>query len=246
MAIATASGLEFPATKMAAFASINLQGELFGGNLSNLDLSSFSSLVSLNLSDNNLRGDIPPQLGLLSKLAYLNLSMNYLSGFLPVSLANLTQISLLYMGNNLISGELDGRLFSNWTKLQYLELQNNNFTGMIPPEIGHLQNLKELALACTVPKGLANLSLYEVHLSVNNFSGPLPEFCQKAPLKYLTAALNNFRGPVPRSLRNCTSLVRVRLQNNQLTGNLDQDFGVYPNLNYIELSYNRLKGGAFP
>ncbi|KAG5252483.1 LRR receptor serine/threonine-protein kinase [Salix suchowensis] len=290
--------------KDGSIASINLQGELFGGNLSNLDLSSFPSLVSLNLSDNNLRGDIPPQLGLLSKLAYLNLSMNYLSGFLPVSLANLTQISLLYMGNNLISGELDGRLFSNWTKLQYLELQNNNFTGMIPPEIGHLQYLKELALASlalhvnylsgpvppsfgnlseltilflqqnelsgpfhhsllsceklndlrlfdnqlsgTVPKGLANLSLYEVHLSVNNFSGPLPEFCQKAPLKYLTAALNNFRGPVPRSLRNCTSLVRVRLQNNQLTGNLDQDFGVYPNLNYIELSYNRLKGVLSP
>uniref|UniRef100_A0A6N2K7A5 non-specific serine/threonine protein kinase n=1 Tax=Salix viminalis TaxID=40686 RepID=A0A6N2K7A5_SALVM len=309
--------------KDGSIASINLQGELFGGNLSNLDLSSFPSLVSLNLSHNNLRGDIPPQLGLLSNLAYLNLSMNYLSGFLPVSLANLTQISLLYMGNNLISGELDRRLFSNWTRLQYLELQNNNFTGMIPPEIGHLQNLKELALACnrfhgvipseignikrlealalhlnylsgpvppsfgnlseltilflqqnelsgpfphsllsceklndlrlfdnqlsgTVPKGLANLSLYEVHLGKNNFSGPLPEFCQKAPLKYLTADLNNFRGPVPKSLRNCTSLVRVRLQNNQLTGNLDQDFGVYPNLNYIELSYNRLKGGLSP
>ncbi|KAJ6749462.1 hypothetical protein OIU85_000135 [Salix viminalis] len=188
--------------KDGSIASINLQGELFGGNLSNLDLSSFPSLVSLNLSHNNLKGDIPPQLGLLSNLAYLNLSLNYLSGFLPVSLANLTQISLLYMGNNLISG--------------------------------------------TVPKGLANLSLYEVHLSINNFSGPLPEFCQKAPLKYLTAALNNFRGPVPKSLRNCTSLVRVRLQNNHLTGNLDQDFGVYPNLNYIELSYNRLKGGLSP
>ena len=303
--------------------SINLQGALFGGNLSNLDFSSFPSLVSLNLSDNNLTEHIPPQLGMLSKLANLNLSMNYLSGFLPVSLANLTQISLLYMGNNLISGELDQRLFSNWTKLQYLEFQNNNFTGMIPPEIGHLTNLKELALAnnqfhgvipseignlkslkalalhvnhlsgpvppsfgnlseltilflhqnelsgpfprsllsCeklddlrlfdnqlsgTVPQGLANLSLYVVLLSGNNFSGPLPEFCQKAPLQKFTAAHNNFRGPVPKSLRNCTSLVRVRLQNNQLTGNLDQDFGVYPNLNYIELSYNRLKGVLSP
>ncbi|XVF27997.1 hypothetical protein REPUB_Repub14bG0157800 [Reevesia pubescens] len=299
---------------------INLPSARIGGNLSNLDFSSFPNLTCLNLSYNILSGPIPSELGSLSKLTHLNLSLNFLSGFLPLSLANLTQISFLYVGNNLINGELDPRLFSNWNRLQYLELHNNNFTGMIPSEIGLLVNLVELALSSNrfhgfvpseignlvnldalalhrnhlsgpipsslgnltkltmlylhqnefsgtfprsllncknlaelvlfknqlsglVPSGFANLtSLRTLHLSENNFSGYLPQVCQDAKLRLFSAAFNKFTGPIPKSLRNCTSLVRVRLHNNQLTGSLDQDFGVYPNLNYIELSYNRLKG----
>ncbi|KAG2675633.1 hypothetical protein I3760_12G014500 [Carya illinoinensis] len=56
--------------------------------------------------------------------------------------------------------------------------------------------------------------------------------------------LNNsgLEGRVPKSLKNCSSLVRVRLEGNQLTGDISEDFGVYPTLNYIDLSYNRLFG----
>ena len=53
---------------------------------------------------------------------------------------------------------------------------------------------------------------------------------------------NHFIGPIPKSLKNCTSLVRVRFDGNQLTGNITEDFRFYPNLNYIDLSDNNLYG----
>ncbi|XP_038714626.1 MDIS1-interacting receptor like kinase 2-like [Tripterygium wilfordii] len=43
-------------------------------------------------------------------------------------------------------------------------------------------------------------------------------------------------------MKNCTSLIRVRLNDNQLEGNIDADFGVYPNLTFIDISHNRFFG----
>ena len=34
----------------------------------------------------------------------------------------------------------------------------------------------------------------------------------------------------------------MRLEGNQLTGNLSEDLGIYPNLMYIDLSYNNFYG----
>ncbi|KAL3740850.1 hypothetical protein ACJRO7_022039 [Eucalyptus globulus] len=303
---------------------IHLPRASLGGNLTGFEFSAFDSLVSLNLSQCNLSGPIPPQIGLLSKLTHLNLSRNILSGRLPPTLSNLTRLSLLYLGNNMINGKLDPRLFSNLTELQFLELQNNNFTGKIPLEISLLTNLIELAInnnrlngsipyeignlkhldaislygnhltgpvpvsignltrltilylqqnnlsgpipqdivKCTklveiflydndlsgsVPPGLANFSfLKKLHLSENSLSGPLPQVCRESPLVVFTAAFNSFTGPMPRSLRNCTTLVRVRLESNFLSGYLDRDFSVYPNLNYLDLSNNKLRGVLSP
>ncbi|KAF8030283.1 hypothetical protein BT93_E2663 [Corymbia citriodora subsp. variegata] len=303
---------------------IHLPRASLGGNLTGLEFLAFDNLVSLNLSQCNLSGPIPPQIGLLSKLMHLNLSGNILSGRLPLTLSNLTRLSLLYLGNNMISGYLDPRLFSNWTKLQFLELHNNSVTGKIPSEIGLLTNLVELAISnnhlngsipyeignlkhldalaldgnhltgpfpasignlthltmlylhennlsgpipqdivrCTklvelrldyndlsglVPRGLANFSFLKVlRLSMNSLSGPLPQVCLESPLEVFTAAFNSFTGPMPGSLRNCMTLVRVRLENNSLLGYLDRDFGVYPNLNYLDLSYNKLRGVLSP
>ncbi|XP_057993173.1 MDIS1-interacting receptor like kinase 2-like [Hevea brasiliensis] len=53
---------------------------------------------------------------------------------------------------------------------------------------------------------------------------------------------NSFVGSIPKSLKNCTSLIRVRLERNKLDGHISEDFGIYPNLKFIDLSYNRLHG----
>ncbi|KAM7462006.1 hypothetical protein LguiA_030127 [Lonicera macranthoides] len=53
---------------------------------------------------------------------------------------------------------------------------------------------------------------------------------------------NNFVGPIPKSLRNCSSLTRVRLEGNQFTGNIYDVFGVYPNLYLMYLNDNKFYG----
>jgi len=46
-------------------------------------------------------------------------------------------------------------------------------------------------------------------------------------------------------LKNCTGLYRVRLDWNQLTGNISEVFSVHPHLDYIDLSYNNFYGELF-
>ncbi|KAL5990325.1 hypothetical protein ACLOJK_011223 [Asimina triloba] len=53
---------------------------------------------------------------------------------------------------------------------------------------------------------------------------------------------NRFHGSISGGFKNCTSLRRVKLQHNLLTGNISKAFGVYPHLWYIDLSHNRLHG----
>ena len=72
------------------------------------------------------------------------------------------------------------------------------------------------------------------------------QVCKGGKLANFSAALNNFIGPIPVSHKNCRTLERVRLEHNQLTGYIDQDFGVHPNLTYIDLSYDRLRGKLSP
>jgi hypothetical protein len=66
--------------------------------------------------------------------------------------------------------------------------------------------------------------------------------CIGGLLDHFIACNNHFIGSIPKSLRNCTSLVRVRLDGNQLTGNIGEIFGIYPSLVYMDLSYNKFYG----
>ncbi|XP_065007738.1 MDIS1-interacting receptor like kinase 2-like isoform X2 [Musa acuminata AAA Group] len=58
--------------------------------------------------------------------------------------------------------------------------------------------------------------------------------------------MNNFQGPIPTTLKNCTTLERVRLEHNQLTGDVSQCLGMYPHLYYMDLSFNLLSGTLPP
>ncbi|VAH96148.1 unnamed protein product [Triticum turgidum subsp. durum] len=110
------------------------------------------------------------------------------------------------------------------TKLITLDLYDNQFSGHVPREIGTLMKLKSL------------------QLHDNNLSGPLPpELCTGGMLKNLSAFENNLNGPLPSSLVSCRSLVRVRLERNQIDGYISE-MGAYPNLVYIDMSSNKLFG----
>ncbi|XP_027164367.1 MDIS1-interacting receptor like kinase 2-like isoform X1 [Coffea eugenioides] len=83
-----------------------------------------------------------------------------------------------------------------------------------------------------------------MEMDTNQFSGHLPEhLCQNGTLQNFTVSNNKLIGPIPISLKNCSSLFRARFQGNRLTGNLSEMFGIYPNLNFMDLSNNEFYGG---
>lgn len=87
-----------------------------------------------------------------------------------------------------------------------------------------------------------------LRLARNKFIGYLPQnICHNNLLQTFTANGNYFVGPIPKSLKNCSSLYRLTLQQNQLTGNISEDFGdVYPDLDIINLSNNNFHGEISP
>lgn len=57
---------------------------------------------------------------------------------------------------------------------------------------------------------------------------------------------NRFSGEIPRNLGNCTSLTRLRLGSNDLTGRIPSEIGLLRGLSFLELSENRFQSEIPP
>ena len=88
----------------------------------------------LNLYNNYLSGEIPPEIGNLTNLTYLNLYNNQLTGEIPPEIGNLTNLTDLNLSSNQLSGEILSEI-GNLTNLTYLNLSSNQLIGEIPSEI---------------------------------------------------------------------------------------------------------------
>lgn len=113
-------------------------------------------VCSLNLPNNQLKGSLPEEIGLLTGIERLDLHGNWLSGEFPEALFNLTHLSTLDLSDNQLSGTLPSSI-GKLNELYYLFLSSNNFTGSLPEELGSLSNLGQ------------------VELSYNQFEGIIPE-----------------------------------------------------------------------
>ncbi|RDX63794.1 LRR receptor-like serine/threonine-protein kinase GSO1, partial [Mucuna pruriens] len=88
-------------------------------------------LRNLDLSTNNLSGEIPIDLFGLTQLQFLNLSRNHFMGKIPSKIGGMKNLESLDLSNNHLSGEIPASI-SNLSFLSYLNLSYNDFTGQIP------------------------------------------------------------------------------------------------------------------
>jgi len=144
-------------------------------------------VFELDLSDNNLRGAIPSELGNLSSLVVLNLSENQLSGAVPPELGNLSNLELLYLNHNRLGGKIPSEL-ARLKNLHWLIFLSNRLTGPIPLELAELSNLEWLILADNllsgpIPPELGNLTnLVWLILGDNQLNGPIPQNWVTSPI----------------------------------------------------------------
>ena len=89
-----------------------------------------SRVTALDLSNNNLSGAIPPEIGDMSNLVSLDLSGNDLSGKIPAAVGNLVNLDSLNLADNRLSGQIPPSL-SGIINLK-LSLSGNEFTGCLP------------------------------------------------------------------------------------------------------------------
>ncbi|XP_006599586.3 receptor-like protein EIX2 [Glycine max] len=88
-------------------------------------------LKSIDLSSNDLTGEVPKELGYLLGLVSLNLSRNNLHGQIPSEIGNLNSLEFLDLSRNHISGKIPSTL-SKIDRLAVLDLSNNDLNGRIP------------------------------------------------------------------------------------------------------------------
>ena len=175
-------------------------------------------VTELWLYDNQLRGEIPPELGSLGNLARLYLSNNELSGEIPPELGNFANLKRLDLGENELSGEIPPELGS-LGNLVWLQLEGNELSGEIPPELGSLGNLTRLELAR------------------NQLRGEIPpELGNLANLSLLSLPGNQLSGEIPPELGNLANLRGLGLSNNELSGEIPPELGNLANLESLRLS----------
>ncbi|XP_065624107.1 receptor-like protein EIX1 [Quercus suber] len=146
----------------------------------------FTSLTKLQLISCNLAGSIPKiAKGDLCKLQTLDLSINNLSGeitefFQALSECSNSSLEELYLGDNQVIGNIPHSL-GNLKRLRELQLDGNAFSGSIPSSIQNLSRLEVLSLSYnkmngTIPESIGQLSeLRELHLSWNYWQGIMTE-----------------------------------------------------------------------
>ncbi|XP_062113843.1 receptor-like protein EIX2 [Humulus lupulus] len=226
----------------------------------------------LDISDNQLIGDLPNCLSKLKDIEYLILSNNKLSGEIPSSIGNLSLIKSLHLSNNNFSGKLPSSM-EKCGELQALDVGQNRFMGPIPLWIGtSLQKLVILSFRSNhfdqnMPLNLCQLlHLQVLDLSFNNISGSIPscignlksmkvnEGLSSIFLRTNTYAFNStmtdyseqlfltWKGTLSR-YENTLGLVKViDLSSNILTGEIPAEIFELNGLVSLNLSRNNLSG----
>uniref|UniRef100_A0A7N2M7E2 Leucine-rich repeat-containing N-terminal plant-type domain-containing protein n=1 Tax=Quercus lobata TaxID=97700 RepID=A0A7N2M7E2_QUELO len=181
-----------------------------------------SKLTMLDLSNNEIPGNIPNWIQNLTNLLYLNLSYNLLEGPLPNLPSTLTILDLH-------SNQLQGQLPTLPPSAMYLDLSRNNFSSVIPAGI-----LSSLSVASLL------------YLSNNHLSGSIPVSMCNAPYLQVLDLRNNFlNGTIPQCFYGMTETLGVLdLRRNNLGGNLSDSFPVNCGLLTLNLNGNLLEGAV--
>ncbi|GAB2217232.1 hypothetical protein Droror1_Dr00000404 [Drosera rotundifolia] len=191
------------------------------------DIGNLTKLSSLQLEGNRFSGAIPSSIGKLTLLTQLNLGRNSFSGGLPSSLGSLKNLNYFNLAENQLYGTIPD-LFSSFSELRILNFSNNKFLGKIPTSMSSL-----------APK------LQYLDLSHNALTGAIPEFLGRfTTLDTLTLSWNGFTGIVPKSFVNLTKIFTLDLGHNYLIDPLPQMKVI--GIESLDLSYNRFHLGEIP
>ncbi|XP_038974550.1 LOW QUALITY PROTEIN: receptor protein kinase TMK1-like [Phoenix dactylifera] len=245
------------------------------------ELENSAQLMNLTLSTCNLVGPLPDFLGRMSSLRVLELSYNNLSGEIPATFSG-SSLQILWLNNQDgpgFNGSID--VIASMTALTQVWLHGNGFTGPIPSGIGACTSLTQLSLngnqlVGIIPENLTALpELQSLKLDNNAFMGPIPKvkynftysqnsFCQSTPglpcSPEVTALLDFLQGVnYPLKLAklwsgndpcsgwlgiSCSAnkVSVINLPNYQLDGTISPSLGQLDSLTDIKLDGNNLTG----
>ncbi|CAN1347043.1 Probable LRR receptor-like serine/threonine-protein kinase At3g47570 [Linum perenne] len=220
-------------------------------------LTNASSLVFIDIADNNFGGTIPEHIGnLATTLTTLQLSGNKITGripsgigYVPSSLGNLTRLIKLSLASNYLHGEIPAAI-ANCQNLIVFDLSANNLSGNIPPQVmgltslSILMNLSRNHFTGAIPDQVGRLrNLGSLDLSHNMLSGTIPASLGSCVrLESLMLQGNLLQGHIPPSLSSLRGVQKLDVSRNNLSGQIPKFFGEFRSLELLNMSYNNFEG----
>ncbi|XP_047043862.1 receptor-like protein EIX1 [Lolium rigidum] len=223
---------------------------------------SFSDARVLEISLNQLSGELPLNLEFMSVLA-ISMHSNLLTGLIP---RLPRKIELLDISRNSLNG-----FASNFRApgLQVAIMFSNSITGTIPTSICQMRNLRVLDLSNNMLSGELpdcgvkelkqrnpyidnssrvnsmssfSLQITTILLSNNSLSSGFPLVMQQCQnLMFLDLSRNKFTGELPGWIT-MTSLVILLLRSNNFSGNIPAELMELPAARILDLSNNNFSG----
>ncbi|CAA0395142.1 unnamed protein product [Arabidopsis thaliana] len=208
-----------------------------------------TKLYSLDISANQIEGQVPEWLWSLPELQYVNISQNSFNGFEGPAdvIQGGRELLMLDISSNTFQDPFP--LLPNSTELLFSS--NNQFSGEIPRAICELHNLVILVLSNnnfsgSIPQCFENLPLSVLHLRNNSLSGIFPEEAiSHHRLQSLDVGLNQLSGELPKSLINCSALEFLNVEDNRINDTFPYWLELLPNLQILVLRSNEFYGPIF-
>ncbi|TPR55075.1 leucine-rich repeat domain-containing protein [Enterococcus sp. OL5] len=226
---------------------IELTGNQIAGEIPD-SIGNLVNLTTLNLRENQIAGEIPDSIGNLVNLTTLELLANNLSGEIPESIGNLVELRTLNLRGNRLTGEIPTSV-GGMRNLEYLYLHTNNLIGKIPANIANLTNLKVLELQSNMLEGeiyseISSLKHLQVlNLRENNIDGTIPESIgDLTDLTTFNVNNTNLEGKIPNNLKNLINLRVFGVSGTNLGGDVSILFEFWHNIEEIWIADTAMVG----
>ncbi|PRP75306.1 tyrosine-protein kinase Fer-like [Planoprotostelium fungivorum] len=231
-----------PFKRLQSLKYINLSRNQLRGNIP-IILFDLPHLIEMDLSDNSLNGSL-----LLSHrkrtgpLETLNLSQNQLSGDLPDLFTRFPNMSQLFMRHNDFTGNIP-RSLSKLKHLLHIDLSNNHLIGSVPvassPHVSTVNMANNLITGYVVYID-THSQLNHLNLSGNRMSGTI-RAASSNTLTSLDLSRNNLSTLPQATISSFLQLRHLNLSRNRLERS-DLDLSPMQHIQHIDLSHNRLRG----
>ncbi|XP_047148462.1 LOW QUALITY PROTEIN: receptor-like protein 14, partial [Vigna umbellata] len=188
-----------------------------------LPLHPLTSMRRIDVSDNNITGQIPNKniSSVLPNLQYLNLSRNHIQGSISREFGKMSLLHTLDLSNNHLSGEIPKNISRDGSRLKNLKLSHNRLYGPVFPSLKYLE---------------------ELYLDDNSLYGSIPNSFLNSSLQLLSLGYNNLVGKLPNVIGNFSNLAKLSLSNNLLEGSIPTCLVEHQPLLYLDVSNNNLMG----
>ncbi|XP_019089162.1 PREDICTED: receptor-like protein 12 [Camelina sativa] len=206
-------------------------------------LENATSLLYLDISANQIEGQVPEWLWGLPVLRYVNISQNLFSGFEG-------SVDVIQIRGGLVMLDISSNTFQDLpllpNSMKFFSGSDNQFSGEIPRAICELVALDTLVLSNnnfngSIPPCFSTI-LSVLYLGNNSLSGIFPKESISDNLRSLDVGSNQLSGELPKSLINCTQLEFLNVEDNIIKDKFPLWLRLLPNLQILVLRSNDFYG----